>query len=31
VLVPLPFIIVYRELHDAVELIRMIHGAQRWP
>lgn len=31
VLVPLPFIIVYRVLPSAVEIIRIIHGAQRWP
>jgi toxin ParE1/3/4 len=30
---PLPFIIVYRVLEhaDAVEIVRIIHGAQRWP
>ena len=28
---PLPFIIVYRVLPDAVEIVRIIHGAQRWP
>ena len=31
VLAPLPFIIVYRVLPDAVEIIDVIHGAQRWP
>ena len=28
---PLPFIVVYRVLDDAVEIARIIHGAQRWP
>ena len=28
---PLPFIIVYRVLPEAVEIVRIIHGAQRWP
>jgi toxin ParE1/3/4 len=28
---PLPFIIVYRVLAEAVEIVRIIHGAQRWP
>ena len=30
---PLPFIIVYRVLEDvkAVEIVNVIHGAQRWP
>ena len=28
---PLPFIIVYRVLPGAVEIARIIHGAQRWP
>ena len=31
VLPPLPFIIVYRVLPEAVEIVRIIHGAQRWP
>ena len=31
VLPPLPFIIVYRMLRDAVEIADVIHGAQRWP
>lgn len=30
-LAPLPFIIVYRVLPEAVEIARIIHGAQRWP
>ena len=29
---PLPFIIVYRLLaQEAVEIVNVIHGAQRWP
>jgi toxin ParE1/3/4 len=28
---PLPFIVVYRTLSDAVEIANIIHGAQRWP
>ena len=28
---PLPFVIVYRVLEDAVEITRVLHGAQRWP
>jgi len=30
---PLPFIIVYRVLEqaDAIEIVNVIHGAQRWP
>ena len=30
---PLPFIVVYRVLEtaDAVEIVNVIHGAQRWP
>ena len=31
VLPPLPFIIVYRVLAETVEIVRIIHGAQRWP
>jgi toxin ParE1/3/4 len=32
-LTPLPFIVVYRVLDpvDAVEIVSVIHGAQRWP
>jgi toxin ParE1/3/4 len=32
-LTPLPFIVVYRvrERLDAIEIINVIHGAQRWP
>jgi toxin ParE1/3/4 len=30
---PLPFLVVYRvlDLSDIVEIVSMIHGAQRWP
>jgi toxin ParE1/3/4 len=30
---PLPYIVVYRVLEhaDAVEIVNVIHGAQRWP
>ena len=28
---PLPFVVVYRVLGDAVEIARVLHGAQRWP
>ena len=29
---PLPFIVVYRILGlDAVEIVNVIHGSQRWP
>jgi toxin ParE1/3/4 len=27
----LPFIVVYRVIEEAVEIARIIHGAQRWP
>jgi toxin ParE1/3/4 len=27
----LPFIVVYRVVEEAVEITRIIHGAQRWP
>ncbi|HKN77171.1 MAG TPA: type II toxin-antitoxin system RelE/ParE family toxin [Candidatus Acidoferrum sp.] len=28
---PLPFVVVYRILKDAVEVANVVHGAQRWP
>jgi toxin ParE1/3/4 len=28
---PLPFIVVYRVTTHAVEIVDIIHGAQRWP
>lgn len=31
VLPALPFVIVYRVLLDAVEIVRVLHGAQLWP
>ncbi len=31
VLSPLPFIVVYRVGEEAVEIARVLHGAQRWP
>ncbi len=31
VLAPLPLIVVYRLLNDAVEIARVLHGSQRWP
>jgi plasmid stabilization system protein ParE len=27
----LPFIVVYRVRESAVEIVRLLHGAQRWP
>jgi toxin ParE1/3/4 len=27
----LPYILVYRALEDAVEIVNIIHGAQQWP
>lgn len=31
VLAPLPYIVVYRVKPDAVEIVRIYHGAQNWP
>ncbi len=31
VLTPLPFIVVYRVQGIAVEIVRVLHGSQRWP
>ena len=31
VIVPLPFIAVYRVKDEFVEIVRVIHGAQEWP
>ena len=28
---PLPYVAVYRVKEDAVEIARVLHGAQRWP
>jgi plasmid stabilization system protein ParE len=27
----LPFVVVYRVTKNAVEIVRLLHGAQRWP
>lgn len=31
VLAPLPFIVVYRLKEEIVEVVRVLHGTQRWP
>ena len=31
VFAPLPFIVVYRVKPEAVEIVRIYHGAQNWP
>ena len=31
VLAPLPYVVIYRVGRDAIEIIRILHGAQRWP
>ena len=31
VLSPLPYIVVYRIDGDAIHLLRILHGAQKWP
>jgi addiction module RelE/StbE family toxin len=31
VLSPLPYIIVYRIAGDAIHILRVLHGAQKWP
>ncbi len=31
VVASLPYIVVYRVRQDGVEVVRVIHGAQRWP
>jgi toxin ParE1/3/4 len=28
---PLPFVLVYRLVKDIVEIVNVIHGAQKWP
>jgi plasmid stabilization system protein ParE len=28
---PLPYVAVYRVRDEAVEIARVLHGAQRWP
>jgi toxin ParE1/3/4 len=31
VLSPLPYIVVYRITDDAIHIVRILHGAQKWP
>jgi len=31
VLSPLPYIVIYRVRREAVEIVRVLHGAQQWP
>ena len=31
VLTPLPYIVVYRIAGDAIHILRILHGAQKWP
>jgi addiction module RelE/StbE family toxin len=31
VLSPLPYVIVYRIAGDAIHILRILHGAQKWP
>jgi toxin ParE1/3/4 len=31
VMAPLPFILIYRVKREAVEIVRVLHGFQRWP
>ena len=31
VLSPLPYIVVYRIAADAIHIVRILHGAQKWP
>jgi toxin ParE1/3/4 len=31
VLPSLPLVVVYRVMQDAIEIVNVIHGAQRWP
>ncbi len=31
VLSPLPYIVVYRISNDAIHILRILHGAQKWP
>jgi toxin ParE1/3/4 len=28
---PLPFVVIYRLQEGAIEIIRILHGAQKWP
>jgi addiction module RelE/StbE family toxin len=31
VLSPLPWVVIYRVADDAIHVLRILHGAQRWP
>ena len=31
VLLPLPYIVVYQIAGDAIHILRILHGAQKWP
>ena len=31
VLTPLPYIVVYRIAGDTIHIVRVLHGAQKWP
>ncbi|BDC50166.1 putative toxin Y4kP [Bryobacterales bacterium F-183] len=31
VLAPLPFIVVYRVAETTIDVVRILHGAQKWP
>lgn len=31
VFAPLPYVVIYRIEDQAVEIMRVLHGAQRWP
>ena len=31
VLSPLPYLVVYRIIGDRIQILRILHGAQRWP
>lgn len=31
VLAPLPYLVVYRITGDAIHVVRIMHGAQKWP
>lgn len=28
---PLPFVLIYRSRTETIEILRVLHGAQRWP
>jgi plasmid stabilization system protein ParE len=31
VLAPLPYLVVYRVENDSIQVLRILHGAQKWP